>query len=299
MDSHVVMILLGLLNALHLGSGGSMQAMEGRYSKPTCVNIPRQLSLCQDIGYSKMRMPNLLDHETFREVQTQSLTWMPLVGTSCHEDVKLFLCSLFTPVCLDRPIYPCRSFCEEVKRSCEPVMAQYCFPWPDMLRCDNYPEDNNLCITAQMGNTNYTNNTAAVSNTGKERLMDVYTQCRTDAPASLILEYFCNAEFVIRVKIDKVRDSSDGKKYIANPKKRKIYKKGSLKKRDLNKLTFFATEGSFCNCNIITKSTDFYLVMGKKTKSNKLIMTFAHTWVTTKEFRYATRRFKKTDCNKL
>ncbi|XP_033121263.1 secreted frizzled-related protein 5-like [Anneissia japonica] len=299
MVSHTIFSsgMIIVLAFLNFDKCRSMQeGLTGRYSKPTCVNIPRQLSLCQDIGYSRMRMPNLLDHESLSEVQTQSVSWLPLVRTACHEDVKLFLCSLFTPVCLDRPIYPCRSLCEEVKRDCEPVMSQFCFPWPEMLRCDKYPEDNNLCITAQMGNASNANNSAITSNTGQEKLMNVYTQCHNDAPASLILEYYCKAEFVIRVKIDKVRDSTDGKKYIANKKKRKIYKKGTLKKRDLNRLTFWATETGFCNCDIITKGNDFYLVMGKKAKDNKLIMTFAHTWVTTKDFRYATRRFKKTDC---
>ena len=26
--------------------------------------------------------------------------------------LQLFLCSLFSPVCLERPIYPCRSLCQ-------------------------------------------------------------------------------------------------------------------------------------------------------------------------------------------
>ncbi len=76
--------------------------------EPLCVDIPRNLTLCHDIGYTKMRLPNLLDHDTMQEVSQQASSWIPLLNIKCHADTKLFLCSLFAPVCLERPIYPCR-----------------------------------------------------------------------------------------------------------------------------------------------------------------------------------------------
>ena len=60
--------------------------------------------------------------------------------------VQVFLCSLFAPVCLDRPVWPCRSLCEAVKSGCVDRMLKYGFPWPEMLRCDQFPSDNELCI---------------------------------------------------------------------------------------------------------------------------------------------------------
>lgn len=36
----------------------------------TCVDIPANITLCQGIGYHKMRLPNLLHHETLNEVST-------------------------------------------------------------------------------------------------------------------------------------------------------------------------------------------------------------------------------------
>jgi len=60
--------------------------------------------------------------------------------------VQVFLCSLFAPVCLERPVWPCRSLCEAVKAGCVDRMLKYGFPWPDMLRCDQFPSDNDLCI---------------------------------------------------------------------------------------------------------------------------------------------------------
>jgi secreted frizzled-related protein 5 len=33
-----------------------------------CINIPSNITLCQNIGYKKMRLPNLLHHESLQEV---------------------------------------------------------------------------------------------------------------------------------------------------------------------------------------------------------------------------------------
>ena len=48
-----------------------------------------------------------------------------------------------------RPIYPCRSLCTKVRAGCEGRMSAYGFPWPPMLDCAKFPEDNDMCITAQ------------------------------------------------------------------------------------------------------------------------------------------------------
>ena len=47
------------------------------------------------------------------EVIQQSNSWLPLLKLRCHPDSKIFLCSLFAPVCLGEEhsastIYPCR-----------------------------------------------------------------------------------------------------------------------------------------------------------------------------------------------
>lgn len=67
----------------------------GRSAQPTCVDIPRNLSLCYGIRYSKMRLPNLLDHDSMAEVIQQAASWVPLLNVRCHADTQLFLCSLF------------------------------------------------------------------------------------------------------------------------------------------------------------------------------------------------------------
>merc|ERR1719367_511724 len=101
-----------------------------------------------------MRLPNLLDHESMSEVIQQSNSWLPLLKLRCHPDSKIFLCSLFAPVCLGEEhsastIYPCRSLCQMVKLGCESTMGRYGYPWPKMLDCGNFPADNDMCIRSQ------------------------------------------------------------------------------------------------------------------------------------------------------
>lgn len=116
------------------------------YSKPPqCVDIPDDLRLCQNVGYTRMLLPNLLDHETMAEVKQQASSWVPLVHKKCHPSTQILLCSLFAPVCLDRPIYPCRWLCEAVRDSCTPIMEAFGFPWPEMLTCDKFPQGD-MCI---------------------------------------------------------------------------------------------------------------------------------------------------------
>lgn len=123
--------------------------LAGRPAQPTCVDIPDNMSLCHKIGYNKMRLPNLLEHDTMAEVTQQAVSWVPLLNVHCHADTKRFLCSLFSPVCLERLIYPCRSLCLTVRRGCESRMNRWGYPWPDMFSCDRFPEDNDMCIAPE------------------------------------------------------------------------------------------------------------------------------------------------------
>ncbi|VDP16681.1 unnamed protein product [Soboliphyme baturini] len=124
-------------------------AMLSRMPSPTCVDIPRNFSLCHGIDYRRMRLPNLVEHETLDEAVQQAAPWISLLRLNCHADTQRFLCSLFAPVCLERAIYPCRSLCEAVKSGCEKRMEMYGFPWPEMLNCNKFPVTNDMCIQAR------------------------------------------------------------------------------------------------------------------------------------------------------
>lgn len=99
-----------------------------------------------------MRLPNLLLHDSVDEVYKESGSWMNLVQRACHRFTRQFLCTLYAPICLDadahQVIYPCRSLCQGVKDGCLPTMTIYGFDWPDMLACDKFPLDNDLCLSS-------------------------------------------------------------------------------------------------------------------------------------------------------
>lgn len=118
-----------------------------------CVSIPTDMALCRGMNYTEMRLPNELGHNSIDEAKEQSNSWIPLANVRCHPDTRLFLCSLFAPICLGDssapPILPCRSLCQAVRSGCERKMMSYNFTWPDMLNCDRYPPDNDMCIEPQ------------------------------------------------------------------------------------------------------------------------------------------------------
>jgi len=85
-------------STLSISDGGLWESR----SSSRCVPIPSGMALCQNIGYDNMRMPNLLGHESPAEAVQQSASWLPLLARECHPDARIFLCSLFAPICLDR-----------------------------------------------------------------------------------------------------------------------------------------------------------------------------------------------------
>lgn len=150
------LLLLALASHCCLGSARGLffGQPDFSYKRSNCKPIPANLQLCHGIEYQNMRLPNLLGHETMKEVLEQAGAWIPLVMKQCHPDTKKFLCSLFAPVCLDdldETIQPCHSLCVQVKDRCAPVMSAFGFPWPDMLECDRFPQDNDLCIPLASG----------------------------------------------------------------------------------------------------------------------------------------------------
>lgn len=76
--------------------------------------------------------------------------FIPLIKINCSPDLKLFLCSLYAPLCtiLDFPIPPCRSLCESA-RNCEKIMRTFDFMWPESLECSKFPIDGSeeICIS--------------------------------------------------------------------------------------------------------------------------------------------------------
>uniref|UniRef100_A0A3Q3JXK6 Secreted frizzled-related protein 1 n=1 Tax=Monopterus albus TaxID=43700 RepID=A0A3Q3JXK6_MONAL len=258
----------------------------GRFytKQPQCVDIPADLRLCHNVGYKTMRLPNLLDHETMAEVKQQAGSWVPLLAKRCHADTQLFLCSLFAPVCLDRHIYPCRSLCEAVRNSCAPMMESYGFPWPEMLTCDKFPIDNDLCIPMQT--------VRASSPTGTR----VCPPCDNELKADNIMEHYCASDFVLKMKIKEVKKEKGDRKLIAAQKKKKVLKQGMLRKKDLKKLTLYIKNGANCPCSQLDNLGSNFLIMGRKV-DQQLLLVSIHKWdKKSKELKFAIKYMKSHQC---
>ncbi|XP_020505748.2 secreted frizzled-related protein 5 [Labrus bergylta] len=208
----------GFRSMLAIGEGGLWEPR----SSSRCVPIPPGMALCQNIGYDTMRMPNLLGHESPAEAVQQSASWLPLLARECHPDARIFLCSLFAPICLDRFISPCKSLCESVRDSCAPIMSCYGYPWPEILRCDQYPADHLLCISS------ITNSTAQT--VGRVVPQASCRDCELqDASSSKdTLETFCRSDFVVKLRLTRLKYSPVSLSQFSLAAKLDVLKHGPL-----------------------------------------------------------------------
>lgn len=112
------------------------------------ITIP----MCRGIGYNYTSMPNELNHDTQEEAGLEVHQFWPLVEIKCSPDLKFFLCSMYTPICLPdytKPLPACKSICERAKTGCAPLMSQYGFSWPERMACERFPnhgDPENLCM---------------------------------------------------------------------------------------------------------------------------------------------------------
>ncbi|KAL7297104.1 hypothetical protein TKK_0009526 [Trichogramma kaykai] len=112
------------------------------------ITIP----MCRGIGYNFTAMPNELNHDSQEEAGLEVHQFWPLVEIRCSADLKFFLCSMYTPICLPeytKPLPVCRSVCERARTGCAPLMQQYGFAWPERMTCEKLPshgDPDNLCM---------------------------------------------------------------------------------------------------------------------------------------------------------
>jgi len=102
------------------------------------ISIP----MCKEIGYNRTRLPNQFNHATQEEAGLEVHQFWPLVKIECSADLRFFLCSMYTPICIDtypKPIPACRSVCERAREGCLPVMQKYGFQWPSRMSCSLLP----------------------------------------------------------------------------------------------------------------------------------------------------------------
>ncbi|CRL00025.1 CLUMA_CG013313, isoform A, partial [Clunio marinus] len=146
----------------------TQQQSKERYSQEIIENHnkcePITIPLCLSIQYNKTIFPNLLGHTRQDEAALEVHQFIPLIKIECSPDLKLFLCSLYAPLCtiLEYPIPPCRSLCESA-RNCEKIMKTFDFMWPESLECSKFPEDatEKLCISNNASSRNDQNSFTA------------------------------------------------------------------------------------------------------------------------------------------
>ncbi|KRZ11728.1 Secreted frizzled-related protein 5, partial [Trichinella zimbabwensis] len=257
-------------------------AVLSRMPQPSCVDIPRNFTLCHGIDYVRMRLPNLVDHETLDEAVQQAAPWISLLRLNCHPDTQRFLCSLFAPVCLERAIYPCRSLCEAVKSGCEKRMQMYGFPWPEMLNCNKFPITNDMCIQPH---ENYQVNKSC-------------TSCNQVGTYENILDHFCRSDLVLKVKLKSVSSN-----HIVVQKARSIKPReaeANLRQNDVELKLQLTENNENCPCSSAKAHRNKrYLAMAYHGRNGVLVLNLLLPWRKEKQFKKALKMFRKLDCKTL
>ncbi|XP_077550067.1 secreted frizzled-related protein 5-like [Haemaphysalis longicornis] len=258
-------------------AAASIDDWAGRLAQPTCLEIPANLTLCRGIGYTRMRLPNLLEHDSMAEVQQQARSWVQLVNRRCHPDTQLFLCSLFSPVCLERPIFPCRSLCEAVRLGCEATMAHYGYPWPDMVRCDKFPLDNDMCIGVQSAAAGHSEDSASAA----------CRACQQANTTESLVDNYCRADFVVRARVKRLQGSQ-----LQCKRTRLLKLREGLPRRQLRRPVLKAPDFERC-CGPLKGQV---LLMGQRADNGSLAPLLIVPWRRTTAFRKALRLMRGVDC---
>lgn len=120
-----------------------------------CLPTPQDLSFCSDkLGWNpSMAVPNLIGHKSGSEIQEMlfnaRLNELASVRCNLELQLKLLLCSVLSPVCLDLIPPPCRQLCSTVKTSCETAIIRQGLEWPKFLDCRKFPRNPESCINRQ------------------------------------------------------------------------------------------------------------------------------------------------------
>lgn len=66
-------------------------------SKCELITLP----MCKGIGYNHTKFPNQLNQDTQEEAGLEVHQFYPLVEINCSDDLQLFLCLIYAPVCME------------------------------------------------------------------------------------------------------------------------------------------------------------------------------------------------------
>ncbi|XP_048519904.1 frizzled-4 isoform X2 [Dendroctonus ponderosae] len=108
------------------------------------------LEMCQNLGYNSTLMPNRIGHLSQINADLELRIYEPLLQHQCSKYIRLFICSVFVPMCSEHvpgPILACKGLCEKVKENCEETfLTNKGLKWPKALNCSSFPEPPALCM---------------------------------------------------------------------------------------------------------------------------------------------------------
>lgn len=206
----------------------------GYSSRPRgrCEPVPH---FCQNLtnsdSYSHMRLPNAFNNYKLAETVQAMMPWTPLVGL-CHSGLKLFLCAIYAPICLfdsesgeHVSIKLCKSFCNSVKKSCEPVMGRHNYSWPThfAFNCSGY-QDDTMCVREDF-----------VSTPKPPPVID--SICDPDLNETALSKKTCKRDLVIRAEVLNVRNAKGDNSYkvIKIKRHKKLGRQGARSQRKTKK----------------------------------------------------------------
>lgn len=127
--------------------------VNGQFTQKRC--LPVRTPMCKELdpkNYILTSFPNFLNQTVYEQVNDELNQYTPLIETNCSPFIKMFLCSLYVPICkpgVGMKIPPCRSLCEKSREGCEVLLNAAHIKWPDSMRCELFPkqDEHPLCIS--------------------------------------------------------------------------------------------------------------------------------------------------------
>ncbi|XP_071943703.1 uncharacterized protein [Antedon mediterranea] len=293
----IMELCLLIIFVLSFLDGQSVEARRSQevYQKCQPVTIP----MCENLPYNMTTFPNFLKHQSQEEAGAEIAQFLPLVNVECSEDLRFFLCMMYAPPCIQNfVIPPCLNLCEQARYGCEVLMNRFGFSWPEQLSCDKFKEAGPgvLCIDRNRTDDNVSKRPAPVLTTIAPVPVDDVTYCFESSAIVYedILSEFCKAHFVMKIRLESISSTVQETSYQANDRKREIYKRDGLKKRDLKAMLFHMRNSAAPECCNVMKPGEEFLVMGYK-DNKRLIISSVFAWTRSRDFRQTIRKFVDLD----
>lgn len=103
---------------------------------------PLQLNYCNKLTYNTTTYPNILGHESFKDLKEDVISFRDLVDAECFRLAYDFVCHVLQPACRkgkreDEMLLPCRSYCRDFMTGCGSRLTPRL---KEGLDCNRFPE---------------------------------------------------------------------------------------------------------------------------------------------------------------